>query len=171
VVGGTVPRQFWPAVEKGVRQIMAEGAVAGYPMSGIRCALYDGKYHDVDSKEVAFVTAARKAFKDAITKARPKLLEPYVVVEITAPSKYMGDIAGHMSTKRGRVQDSLLVGADTCMVRAVAPLSELQNYSNELKSMTAGQGAFAMDYSHDEYTPPHLQAEIVAAFKPKAEEE
>jgi elongation factor G len=76
-----------------------------------------------------------------------------------------------MSTKRGRVQDSLLVGADTCMVRAVAPLSELQNYSNELKSMTAGQGAFAMDYSHDEYTPPHLQAEIVAAFKPKAEEE
>src|SRR6185295_10986272 len=138
VVGGTVPRQFWPAVEKGVRQIMAEGAVAGFPMSGIRCALYDGKYHDVDSKEIAFVTAGRKAFKDAVAKARPKLLEPYVIVEVTAPSKYMGDITGHMSTKRGRVQDSLLIGADTCMVRAVAPLSELQNYSNELKSMTAG---------------------------------
>jgi elongation factor G len=171
VVGGTVPRQFWPAVEKGCRQIMNEGAIAGYPMAGIRVALYDGKYHDVDSKEVAFVSAARKAFKDAIAKARPKLLEPYVIVEVTAPSKYMGDIAGHMSTKRGRVQDSLMIGADACMVRAIAPLSELQNYSNELKSMTAGQGAFTMDYSHDEYTPPHLQSEIISAYKPKADEE
>jgi elongation factor G len=171
VVGGTVPRQYWPAVEKGCRQVMQEGAVAGYPMHGIRVALYDGKYHDVDSKEIAFVTAGRKAFKDAIAKARPKLLEPYVVAEVTAPSKYMGDIAGHMSTKRGRVQDSVMIGAETCMVRAIAPLSELQNYSNELKSMTAGQGAFAMDYSHDEFAPPHLQAEIVAAYKPKADEE
>jgi elongation factor G len=171
VVGGTVPRQFWPAVEKGCRQIMQEGAIAGYPMSGIRVALYDGKYHDVDSKEIAFVTAGRKAFKDAISKARPKLLEPYVLVEVTAPSRYMGDITGHMSTKRGRVQDSLMIGSDTCMVRAIAPLSELQNYSNELKSMTGGSGAYTMDYSHDEYTPPHLQAEIIAAYKPKAEEE
>ncbi len=171
VVGGTVPRQYWPAVEKGCLQVMHEGAVAGYPMQGIRVALYDGKYHDVDSKEIAFVTAARKAFKDAIAKARPKLLEPYVLCEVTAPSKFMGDITGHMSTKRGRVQDSLMIGADTCMVRAIAPLSELQNYSNELKSMTAGQGAFTMDYSHDEYAPPHLQAEIIAAYKPKAEEE
>src|SRR5258708_38599440 len=114
-------------------------------MPGIRVALSDGKYHDVDSKEVPSVPAARKPFKDAISKARPKLLEPYVVCEVTAPSKYMGDITGHMSTKRGRVQDSLMVGADTCLVRAIAPLSELQNYSNELKSMTGGQGAFTMD--------------------------
>lgn len=171
VVGGTVPRQYWPAVEKGVRQVMHDGAIAGYPMSGVRVALYDGKYHDVDSKEVAFVTAGRKAFIDAVQKARPKLLEPYVMVEITAPSKYMGDITGHISTKRGRVQDTLMVGADSCMVRAVAPLGELQNYSNELKSMTAGQGSFTMDYSHDEYTPPHLQQEVVAAFKPRADED
>jgi elongation factor G len=171
VVGGTVPRQYWPAVEKGVRQVLADGAIAGYPMTGVRVALYDGKYHDVDSKEVAFVTAGKKAFIDAVQKARPKLLEPFVVVEITAPSKYLGDIAGHMSTKRGRVQDTQMVGSDSCVVRAIAPLGELQNYANELKSMTGGAGSYGMDYSHDEYTPPHLQAEVVAAFKPKADEE
>lgn len=171
VVGGTVPRQFWPAVEKGVRQVMNEGAIAGYPMTGIRCALYDGKYHDVDSKEIAFVTAGRKAFIDAVAKARPKLLEPYVLLEITAPSQYMGDLSGHISTKRGRVQDTEMVGSDTCIVRAIAPLGELQNYANELKSMTAGQGSYTMEYSHDEHTPAHIQAEIVAAFKPRVEEE
>ena len=171
VVGGTVPRQFWPAVEKGVRQIIADGAIAGYPMQGIRVALTDGKYHDVDSKEIAFITAGKKAFIDAVQKARPKLLEPYVVVEITAPSKYMGDIAGHLSTKRGRVQDTQVVGGDACIVRAIAPLGELQNYSNELKSMTGGAGAFSMDYSHDEQTPPHIQQTVVAAFKPHPDED
>jgi elongation factor G len=171
VVGGTVPRQFWPAVEKGVRQVMADGAIAGYPMTGIRCALYDGKYHDVDSKEIAFITAGKKAFIDAVQKARPRLLEPYVMLEVTAPSRYMGDIAGHISTKRGRVQDSSMLGSDTCVVRAVAPLGELHNYSNELKSMTAGQGSFTMDYSHDEHTPPQVQQEVVAHYKPRHDEE
>ena len=171
VVGGTVPRQFWPAVEKGVRQVIAEGAVAGYPMSGIRVALTDGKYHDVDSKEIAFITAGRKAFIDAIHKARPKLLEPYVSVEITAPSKYMGDIAGHLSTKRGRVQDTMVLAGDQCLVKAVAPAGELQNYANELKSMTGGAGTFGIDYSHDEPTPPQIQQAVIAAFKPKTDEE
>lgn len=171
VVGGTVPRQYWPAVEKGVRQVLADGAIAGYPMTGVRVALYDGKYHDVDSKEIAFITAGRKAFIDAVQKARPKLLEPYVIVEITAPSKYLGDIAGHMSTKRGRVQDTQMIGADSCIVRAIAPLGELQNYANELKSMTAGTGTYGMDYSHDEHTPAHIQAEVVAAYRPKADED
>ncbi len=171
VVGGTVPRQFWPAVEKGIRQVYADGAIAGYPMNGIRAVLTDGKYHEVDSKEIAFVTAGRKAFIDAVSKARPVLMEPYVVLEVTAPSKYMGDIAGHLSTKRGRVQSSDVIGADTCLVKAVAPLGELQNYSNELKSMTGGAGSFSMDYSHDERTPAHIQQQVVAAFKPKADEE
>ncbi|MBS0188375.1 MAG: elongation factor G, partial [Planctomycetes bacterium] len=171
VVGGTVPRQFWPAVEKGVKQIIDSGAFAGYPMQGIRVALYDGKYHDVDSKEIAFITAGKKAFIDAVAKAKPKLLEPYVVVEVTAPSRYMGDIAGHLSTKRGRVQDSQVGAGDTCIVRAVAPLGELQNYANELKSMTGGAGSFSMDYSHDEHTPPQIQAAVVAAFKPQEEKD
>ena len=170
VVGGTVPRQYWPAVEKGVRQVVMEGAVAGYPMTGIRCVLTDGKYHDVDSKEIAFITAGKRAFIDAIQKARPRLLEPYVTLEISAPSRYMGDIAGHLSTKRGRVQDSLVVGADSCLVRAVAPAGELTNYANELKSMTGGAGSFSMDYSHDEPTPPAVQAAVISAFKPHPEE-
>lgn len=171
VVGGTVPRQYWPAVEKGVRQVLTEGAFAGYPMAGIRCALYDGKYHDVDSKEIAFVTAGKKAFVDAILKARPKLLEPIVNLEVTAPSRYMGDIAGHLSTKRGRVQDSLVLPGDVCLVRASAPMAELQNYSNELKSMTGGAGTFSMDYSHDEPTPPQVQQAVIAAYKPKHHED
>ncbi len=171
VVGGSVPRQYWPAVEKGVRQIMQEGAIAGYPMTGIRCALYDGKYHDVDSKEIAFITAGKKAFIDAVQKARPKLLEPYVILEVTAPNKYMGDITGHLSTKRGRVQDTQILPGDQCLVRATAPAGELQNYSNELKSMTGGAGSYSMDYSHDEHTPPHIQSAVIAAYKPKAEVE
>jgi elongation factor G len=171
VVGGSVPRQYWPAVEKGVRMVLSTGAIAGYPLSGVRVALYDGKYHDVDSKEIAFVTAGKKAFIDAIGKARPKLLEPYVTVEITAPSHYMGSIAGDLSTKRGRVQDTLMVGSDTCLVRAIAPLSELSNYANELKSMTGGQGVYSMDYSHDEPTPPQIQQQVVAAYKPHPDED
>ncbi len=171
VVGGTVPRQYWPAVEKGVRQVLSGGAVAGYPMTGIRCVLYDGKYHDVDSKEIAFITAGKKAFIEAVGKAKPKLLEPYAKVEITVPSKYMGDIAGHLSTKRGRVQDTQMMSGDICVVTAIAPLGELQNYSNELKSMTAGSGSYAMDYSHDEATPGNIQQQLVAAFKPQHDED
>ena len=171
VVGGTVPRQFWPAVEKGVRQIYESGAVAGYPMCNIRVVLYDGKYHDVDSKEIAFITAGKKAFIDAINKAKPRILEPYALVEVSAPSRFMGDITGHLSTKRGRVQDTVMDGADGCIVRAVAPLGELQNYANELKSMTGGAGTFTMDYSHDEQTPPQIQQTVIAAFKPQDKDE
>ncbi|MDX2146062.1 MAG: elongation factor G [Planctomycetota bacterium] len=171
VVGGTVPRQYWPAVEKGVRQVIADGAIAGYPMTGVRCVLTDGKYHDVDSKEIAFITAGRKAFIDAVNKARPRLLEPLVMLEVTAPSRYMGDIAGHISTKRGRVQSSDVASGDVCIVRAVVPLGELQNYSNELKSMTGGAGTYTMEYSHDEQTPAHIQQAVVAAFKPRVDED
>jgi elongation factor G len=170
-VGGTIPRQYIPAVEKGVRQVLGEGAVAGYPITGIKVSVYDGKYHDVDSKEIAFVTAGRRAFIDAIQKAKPVLMEPYVHLEIAAPSRYLGDLAGQLSTKRGRVQSSEVTNGDMCLVRAQAPLSELQNYSNELKSMTGGAGSFSMDYSHDERTPPTVQAAVVAAFKPKADAE
>lgn len=171
VVGGTVPRQFWPAVEKGVRQVLSGGAVAGYPMTGIRCVLYDGKYHDVDSKEIAFITAGKKAFIDAVAKAKPKLLEPYAKIEITIPSRYMGDIAGHLSTKRGRVQDTQMMSGDMCVVTAIAPLGELQNYSNELKSLTGGSGSYSMEYSHDEPTPGNVQQQLIAAFKPHPEED
>jgi len=170
-VGGSIPRQFMPAIEKGVRRVLDEGAVAGYPLTGVRVRVYDGKHHPVDSKEVAFVTAGRRAFIDAITKAKPALLEPFVDVEITAPSNKMGDITADLSGKRGQVQNTDYLPGDLCVIHAKVPLSEMMTYSSQLKSMTGGQGSFTMDYSHDERTPPNVQAEIVAAFKPKEEED
>ncbi len=169
-VGGSIPRQFMPAIEKGIRQALNEGAIAGYPMEGVKVEVYDGKYHAVDSKEVAFIKAGKRAFIEACRNAKPALLEPFVEVEVTAPSDYMGDITGDLSTKRGRVQDSMVEGA-VCTVRAVAPLGMLQNYANELKSMTHGAGSYVMDYSHDERTPPNVQAEVVAAYDPHGDDD
>ncbi|MEO1008559.1 MAG: elongation factor G [Planctomycetota bacterium] len=169
-VGGSIPRQFMPAIEKGVRQALEEGAIAGYPITGVKVEVYDGKHHPVDSKETAFIKAGKKAFVDAVRKAKPALLEPFVEVEVHAPSQYMGDITGDLSTRRGRVQDSAVDG-DSCMVRAIAPLGALQNYANELKSMTHGAGSYMMDYSHDERTPPNVQAEVVAAYNPHGDED
>lgn len=164
-VGGSIPRQFMPAIEKGVRQALDEGVVAGYPLTGVRVEVFDGKHHDVDSKEIAFITAGRKAFVEAVRKAAPALLEPFVEVEVTAPSRYLGDITSDLSTHRGRVNDSI-VSDHACQVRAHAPLGELREYATRLKSLTAGAGAFTMDYSHDEAAPPNVQAEVIAAFKP-----
>ncbi|MFT5422968.1 MAG: elongation factor G [Phycisphaerales bacterium] len=170
-VGGSVPRQYMPAIEKGVRSILSHGAVAGYPMHGIKVEVYDGKYHAVDSKEIAFITAGKRAFIDAVAKAHPVLLEPIVTVEVTCPSKYMGDIAGDMSTRRGRVMDTQIQAGDTVTIVAQAPLSEVQNYPTELKSITAGSGSFTMDYSHDESTPPQVQQAVIAAFGGHADED
>ncbi|MFG0284103.1 MAG: elongation factor G [Phycisphaerales bacterium JB039] len=169
-VGGSIPKNFMPAIEKGIRQALTEGALAGYPFRGVRVEVYDGKYHPVDSKEVAFMTAGKRAFVDAVKKAKPTLLEPFVELEITAPEQYLGDITGDLSTKRGRVIDTIMDGAGSCVVRASAPLGEVQNYSNELKSMTGGAGGFTMDDSHDEPTPPHIQEAVVAAYKPHEED-
>ncbi|MEM9373908.1 MAG: elongation factor G, partial [Planctomycetota bacterium] len=164
-VGGSVPRQFLPAIEKGIRQTLEHGAVAGYPMKGIKVEVYDGKFHAVDSKEIAFITAGKRAFIDAVAKAHPVLLEPFVNLEVTVPAEKMGDIAGDLSTKRGRVQDTRMLPGDMCTVVAQAPLAELQGFSTELKSITAGAGTFTMEYSHDENTPPHVQQEVMAAFE------
>jgi len=170
-VGGSIPRQFMPAIEKGIRQVLEDGAIAGYPMTGVRVSVYDGKHHPVDSKEVAFITAGKKAFIDAVQKAKPVLLEPFVALEVTGPQSSMGDITGDMSTRRGRVQDTEMIGADMCVIKAVVPRGELQNYATELKSMTGGAGSYTMDYSHDERTPPHVQQEVVAAFEGHKDED
>ncbi len=163
-VGGSIPRQFMPAIEKGVRSVLEHGAVAGYPMSGVRVEVFDGKHHPVDSKEVAFITAGKKAFIEAVAKAHPVLLEPFVHLEVTIPNDKMGDIAGDLSTKRGRVQDTQMLPGDMCTVIAQAPLGELQNFSTELKSITGGAGSYTMEYSHDELTPPHIQQDVISAF-------
>lgn len=170
-VGGSIPRQYMPAIEKGVRSVLSGGAVAGYPIKGVRVEVYDGKYHAVDSKEVAFVTAGKRAFIDAIKKARPVLLEPFVTLEVTVPAGKMGDIAGDLSNKRGRVQDTRMLPGDMCTVVAQAPLSELQNFSTQLKSMTGGAGSFSMEYSHDENTPPQVQQQVIAEFAGHGDED
>jgi len=170
-VGGSVPKQFLPAIEKGIRQAMSEGAIAGYPIHGVRVGVYDGKHHSVDSKEVAFVAAGRKAFLDAVKKASPAVLEPIVDVEVTAPSGALGDINGLIAGKRGQVKSSEYLPGDLVTIQARAPLGEMTQFSGELKSITHGQGTFVLDYSHYEPAPAHVQAELQAAFKPEAEED
>jgi elongation factor G len=171
VFGGTIPIQYIPAVEKGVRQVLTEGCVAGYPMQDIRVSVYDGKYHAVDSKEVAFVTAGKRAFMDAIQKAQPVLLEPIVITEITVPADKMGDINGDLSGKRGRILGTDMIPGDLMVIKAQVPLSEMMNYQSQLKSVTGGQGSFTMELSHYDPVPAMLQQQIVAQYKPRAEED
>ncbi len=169
--GGSVPKQFLPAIEKGVRSVLGTGAFAGYPMTRVRVSVYDGKYHPVDSKEVAFVTAGKRAFIDAVAKAKPALLEPYVDIEVSAPADKMGDITSDLIGKRGRVLTTDIAPGNMCMIKATAPLSELDNYAGRLKSMTGGVGSFVMEYSHDEVAPPQVQQTVVAQFKGHGEED
>jgi len=170
VKGGTIPGQFLPAVEKGVRQVLESGAIAGYPLQDIRVVVHDGKHHPVDSKEVAFVAAGKKAFLDAILKARPQVLEPVVDLEVSAPEAQVGDITGGLSSKRARINGTDTVRGEI-VVRAQAPLSELEGYAAELKSATAGQGRYSLDFSHYEPVPANVQQKLVAAYKPRHEEE
>ncbi len=169
--GGSIPRNFLPAIEKGVRQVMQGGAVAGYPMQDIKVSVYDGKYHAVDSKEIAFTTAGRKAFIDGVKKARPVLLEPFVKLEVTIASSMIGDISSDLSGKRGRILGTDTLPGGMATMHAEVPLSEVMNYASQLKSMTAGVGTYVMEYSHDEPTPPDIQAKVIAAFKPKDDDD
>jgi elongation factor G len=171
IFGGTIPGQFVPAVEKGVRDVIEGGAIAGYPLQDVRVIVYDGKHHPVDSKEVAFRAAGKFAFRDAITKAKPVLLEPIVNMEVTVPESHVGSITGDLSGKRGRIQGQDFLPGGMAVVKAQAPLSEVMQYQSQLKSVTGGQGSFAMEFSHYEPVPPTVQAHIVAQYKPRAEEE
>ena len=150
---------------------MLDGAIAGYPMQDIKVEVYDGKHHPVDSKEIAFLTAGKKAFIDGVLKAKPVLLEPFVDVEITVPADMIGDISSDISGRRGRIQGTDMLPGNQAVVKVEAPLSELMSYSSQLKSITGGAGAYTMEYSHDEPTPPNVQAEVIKAFKPKADED
>ncbi len=163
--GGVIPNQFIPAVEKGVQQVLAAGAVAGYPMQDLRVIVYDGKHHPVDSKEVAFVSAGRKAFLDALEKARPIVLEPIVNIEIVCPEHCMGDLAGDLSGKRGQITGTDSLGPGTSAIRGLVPLSELNGYANRLKSVTGGQGSYSMTLAHYEAVPPNVQAQLAAEYK------
>lgn len=170
VVGGAIPGQFIPAVEKGVKQVLEHGAVAGYPFSDVRVTVYDGKHHPVDSKEVAFITAGKRAFMDAISKAKPIVLEPIARVEVTTPSSSVGDITGHLAGIRGRIAGSDTASGGRVRITAQVPLAELGDYQTTLKSLTGGAGTFTMELDHYETAPAPVQKELESAFRPTADD-
>jgi elongation factor G len=169
VVGGAIPGQFIPAVEKGVRQVLSEGALAGFPLQDLRVIVYDGKHHPVDSKEVAFASAGRKAFLEAIQKASPIVLEPVMRVEITAPSSSIGDITGDLATRRARISGNNALPGQRATVEALVPLAEISEYQLRLKALTGGEGAYAMELSHYDPVPVRRQQQLVQAWRPRAE--
>jgi elongation factor G len=171
VKGGTIPGQFIPAVEKGVRLAMQSGAVAGYPLQDIEVTVYDGKHHSVDSKEVAFVAAGKKAFLDAVAKARPMLLEPIISLELVVPSDDMGPVTGDLTSRRGQVMGTRGVPGGRLAIQAMVPLAELGDYAGKLKSLTGGHGTYTLEFSHYEPAPGRVQAELAAQWRPRADED
>ena len=170
VVGGAIPTQFIPAVEKGVRQILAEGAIGGFPLQDLRVIVHDGKHHAVDSKEVAFVAAGRRALQNAIAEAGGIVLEPIVRIEITTPSSATGDIAGDLATRRGRISDNHSLAGQRARLSGLVPLAELHDYQSRLKSLTGGEGNYTMVLSHYDPVPPKKQQDLTKAYR-RVEEE
>jgi elongation factor G len=170
VFGGAISNNFMPAIEKGVRNVMRDGVIAGYPVQNVKVAVTDGKEHPVDSKPVAFEIAAREVFKLAVKDAGPVMLEPIMDVQVTVPERYMGDILGDLNTRRARVQ-----GMDTTHGRSVitaeVPLAEMQRYTTDLRSKTGGRGVFSMEFSHYEQVPSHLAQEIIEAREKERKED
>ena len=171
VVGGVIPKSLVPAVEKGIRQVLDSGALSGNPMQDLKVTVYDGKHHSVDSKEVAFIAAGKKAFLDAFHKARPVVLEPIVDISVTAPNSAMGDINADLSGKRGRISNTEAQAGGMTAITGTVPLSELDNYQSQLKSMTGGVGAYSMNFSHYDPVPAATQKELIAAHKPQDDED
>jgi elongation factor G len=163
VVGGSIPTNLIPAVEKGIRQIIAEGAIAGYQMQDLEVTVYDGKYHPVDSKEIAFVFAGRNAFLDAIHNAGPQILEPIVSVDVTVSDADMGDVTGNLAGRRARISGTESLSGNQVTIKADMPLSSLSDYHTELKSMTQGQGSYTMEFSHYDPVPHAVQRELEKA--------
>ena len=170
VKGGAIPGQFIPAVEKGIRQVLDAGPLAGFPMQDVRVVVYDGKSHPVDSKEVAFATAGRKAFIDAVLKARPMVLEPIVNIEIVTPEECMGDITGDLSSRRGQISGMQSAQASVAVVSGQVPLSELNGYQSRLNSTTAGRGSYTVEFSHYDIVPAGTQQRMVSEHKVEVEE-
>ncbi len=164
IFGGSIPRQYIPAVEKGIVEAAANGFLAGYPMVDFKVTVYDGSYHDVDSSEMAFKLAARKAFKAAMQHAKPALLEPIMNVEVQAPVEYAGDLMGDLNGRRGRIQGMDTKGG-TQIIRAQVPMSEMLTYQNDLISMTQGRASYSMEFDHYDYVPAQQAEKIIAAAK------
>ncbi|MBU1260311.1 MAG: elongation factor G [Planctomycetes bacterium] len=171
VFGGSIPGQFESPIIKGIQGVVETGVVAGFPMQDIKVSIYDGKHHPVDSKEVAFRAAGKGAFIDAVKKAKPCLLEPIVNIEITIPADHVGNIAGDLSSRRGRVQGQEMLAGNMMVLKALVPLSEVASYDSQLKSATGGQGSYSMTLSHYEVVPSNVQQQVVAQYAKEKEEE
>lgn len=169
IVGGAIPRNYIPGVEKGVVQAMSEGYVAGYPIEDMKVTLYDGSFHSVDSSELAFKMAAIKAVKDGMTKADPVLLEPIMDVQVTVPDQYMGDVIGDLNAKRGRIM-GMEPKSKMQVVHAQVPLAEMSRYSIDMRSITGGRGVFSMQLAHYEEVPEHIAQKIVAQARKEKKE-
>ena len=164
IYGGAIPRNFIPAVEKGIQEVRRKGYLAGYPMVDFRVTLYDGQYHDVDSSELAFKLAGALAYKEAMAQAKPTLLEPVMDVEISAPNEYVGDLMGDLSSRRGHVQGMDAADEDT-VIKAQVPMAELLTYGAQLRSITQGRGTFHLEFSHYAEVPHSLQDKVIAQAK------
>jgi len=165
IFGGSIPKNWIPSVEKGIRDAAARGHLAGFPMTDFRAILYDGKYHDVDSSDIAFKIAGSLAFKEAMKQSRPSLLEPVMRVEVYAPDQYSGDLMGDLSSRRGRIEGSESRGHNV-IVKAQVPLAEMLSYATDLTSMTQGRATYSMEFSHYDYVPSELADKVIAAHKP-----
>jgi elongation factor G len=169
VFGGTISNVYLPSIEKGIRQVMEQGVVAGFPVVGIKAVVFDGKEHPVDSKDIAFQSAGREVFKLAVQQASPVLLEPVYRIEVTVPEEYMGDIMGDFNTRRGRVQGMEQKG-NRSVIQAIVPFAEILNYSTELRSMTQGRGFYSIEFDHYDTVPSHLAESVIAQFKSEEHE-
>ncbi len=170
IFGGTIPSQYEPAVRKGVDDLLRVGAIAGYPLQDLKVSVTDGKHHPVDSKEVAFRIAGKLALRDAVSKARPIILEPIVKIEVTCPIDKVGDITGDLASRRGRPQGQETLPGNMSLIEATVPLSEISDYSGRLSSLTGGRGSYIIEFSHFDPVPPQIQQGLVEKFKPKEEE-
>lgn len=170
VFGGAISSSFYPSIEKGIKSVMENGVIAGYPVVDVKAIVYDGKEHPVDSKDIAFQTAGREVFKLAFKAANPVLLEPIYVVEVTVPDEYMGDVMSDFNTRRGRVLGMEQKNNRT-VVRATVPLAEIMRYSTDLRSMTQGRGVYTIEFDHYEPVPAHVAADIIAQHKEEASED
>jgi elongation factor G len=170
IVGGAIPKNYIPAVEKGVRETMANGYLSGHPIVDVRVTLYDGSYHDVDSSDMAFKIAGSMGFKNAIEKAKPVILEPIMSMEITTPEECVGDVIGDLNSRRGKVSGVETKGHNQ-IIKAQVPMAEVLKYAPDLRSMTAGRGEFAMEFAHYEELPAHLADKVIKEAKTVEAEE
>ena len=171
VFGGSVPKNFFPAVEKGLREACVHGPLAGYPVVNLKAVLYDGSYHPVDSSEIAFKTAAQLAYKAALPEASPVLLEPIGELKVTIPDSYMGDIIGDLNKRRGRVMGMTPTGDGDQVVEAEVPMAEMMTYAIDLRSMSQSRGSFTFHFVRYEECPPAAQEKAIAEAKALAEAE